>query len=248
MKPTKDNFSKQSKTYAQFRPGYPDGLYDFLFSQLTAFERAWDCGTGNGQVAVKLAERFEVVLATDISEAQLSHAPEKENIMYRVTRAEQTDLPMEFFDLITVGQAMHWFDFEPFFAEAKRVARTGSWMAAWGYGLCEMEGKMNKIIKNFYAGTLDTYWDPERKHIDTAYAEIPFPFLPIPTPELKEEVSWTRDQMEGFFRSWSAVQHYIKATGNDPVDELMKAIKKEWPDGEARTVTFPIFLKMGQMY
>ncbi|MBR9923164.1 MAG: class I SAM-dependent methyltransferase [Bacteroidetes bacterium] len=248
MKPAKDNFSSQSAHYARYRPAYPDALYDWVFAQLTDFERAWDCATGNGQIAQKLAERFEVVLATDISPQQLKHAPKKENVMYRVARAEQTDMPGDFFDLITVGQAMHWFDFEGFFVEAKRVARPGSWMAIWGYELCQMEGKLNAIMHEFYHDVLGDYWDPERKHVDNAYADIPFPFIPVPTPSFKQEMHWTREELEGFFNSWSAVQHYRKAHADDPVEAVMKKMDAAWPSGEKQTVTFPLFLKMGKLH
>ena len=54
----KDNFSKQSSLYAQFRPAYPKELFQFLLPLVPAKNAAWDCGTGNGQVAVKLSRLF----------------------------------------------------------------------------------------------------------------------------------------------------------------------------------------------
>ncbi|MCB0705780.1 MAG: class I SAM-dependent methyltransferase [Saprospiraceae bacterium] len=247
MKPSKDNFSQQADFYARFRPGYPDALFDWVFQQITSFERAWDCGTGNGQIALKLADRFEVVLATDISEAQLDKATPRENIMYRVSRAEQTDMPMEFFDLITIGQALHWFDFDAFFAEAKRVIKPGGWLAAWGYELCTLPEKLNPVIHSFYHDVLGDYWDPERRHVDNAYADIPFPFLVIPTPKFVQTMHWDLEEMEGFLNTWSAVQHYRKATGEDPVKHVMKDLNKLWPSGEKQVVSFPLFLKMGKL-
>ncbi|MEM7040277.1 MAG: SAM-dependent methyltransferase, partial [Bacteroidota bacterium] len=68
----KDNFSHASGNYAKFRPQYPADLYDFIFQHVPDFERAWDCGTGNGQAARALAERFARVEATDISANQLA--------------------------------------------------------------------------------------------------------------------------------------------------------------------------------
>jgi len=70
----KDNFSKQAATYAKFRPSYPTALYDFIFQHTPRFESAWDCGTGNGQVAQALATRFTRVYASDISAGQLAQA------------------------------------------------------------------------------------------------------------------------------------------------------------------------------
>ncbi|MEX0681015.1 MAG: hypothetical protein WD097_06500 [Balneolales bacterium] len=63
----KDNFSEQSNQYAEFRPLYPEELFDFLLSLVPDRYSAWDCGTGNGQVAGQLANYFDKVAATDIS-------------------------------------------------------------------------------------------------------------------------------------------------------------------------------------
>ena len=51
----KDNFSKQADLYSKFRPGYPKKLFDFLLPFVPDKKNAWDCGTGNGQVAAKLS-------------------------------------------------------------------------------------------------------------------------------------------------------------------------------------------------
>lgn len=104
----KDNFSARSADYAQFRPVYPPQLFDFLFENCQNFDCAWDCATGNGQIATVLAERFAQVEATDISENQLKNALLKPNIRYRLGRAEATDFSDHSFDLVTVGQAAHW--------------------------------------------------------------------------------------------------------------------------------------------
>jgi hypothetical protein len=61
----KDNFSAQAATYAQFRPDYPDSLVSFLLTHTANHDAAWDCGTGNGQLALKLASYFRTVYATD---------------------------------------------------------------------------------------------------------------------------------------------------------------------------------------
>lgn len=119
----KDNFSQNSEDYKNFRPNYPKEVFDFIFEHLKNFENAWDVGTGNGQVAVNLSEKFEDVFATDISENQINSAEKKSNIHYSVQPAEKTGFPDNFFDLITVGQAIHWFDFEKFYTEANRVGR-----------------------------------------------------------------------------------------------------------------------------
>lgn len=75
----KDNFSGHSSDYAKFRPEYPAEVYTFLKENLSGSDCAWDCGTGNGQVASRLADFFNLVEATDISQPQLKCHSEKCN-------------------------------------------------------------------------------------------------------------------------------------------------------------------------
>src|SRR5215213_8237924 len=110
--PHKDYFSDQARKYASFRPTYPAELYAFIFKHLNGKHHAWDCATGNGQVATHLALHFKQVSATDISQKQLDEAPKLPNINYSISPAEHTAFPPHSFDLITVGQALHWFDRE----------------------------------------------------------------------------------------------------------------------------------------
>ncbi len=129
MKEPIDQFSRQAKLYQQYRPKYPAELYEFVLANCPSRNRAWDCGTGNGQVATVLAESFNRVYATDISEQQLAHAPNEDHIIYQKMRAESTTFPINYFDLITVAQAIHWFDISAFFREVKRVLKPGGIIA-----------------------------------------------------------------------------------------------------------------------
>src|SRR5438552_13078825 len=113
----KDLFSNQAAIYAQYRPGYPRALFDYIVSFVTEKETAWDCATGNGQAAVELARYFEKVVATDISEKQLQQAIPNEKITYSVSTAEHTPFADNSFNCITVAQAYHWFNFEAFLTE-----------------------------------------------------------------------------------------------------------------------------------
>ena len=62
-----DRFSTQAAAYARYRISYPAALYAWLLPQVPGRRRAWDCATGNGQVAAVLARHFEHVAATDLS-------------------------------------------------------------------------------------------------------------------------------------------------------------------------------------
>src|SRR4030095_11116914 len=135
----KDNFATQSDQYVKFRPTYPDELYQFLLPLVKTKDAAWDCGTGNGQVAQELSKHFKKVYATDISEKQIKNAIQRENIFYKVESAERTSFPDKSFDLITVAQAIHWFDFGAFYKEVERTIKPNGVLAVIGYGLLSID-------------------------------------------------------------------------------------------------------------
>lgn len=248
MKEVKDLFSKQAATYAAFRPVYPNELYEFLFGITENFDTVWDCGTGNGQVANRLSERFATVFATDISEKQLDNAVKKDNIIYKVCRAEASGLADSSVDLITVGTALHWFDLDSFYKEVKRVAKTGASIAVWCYAPFRAEPSLNELVDYFYKDIVGKYWDPERKWVDEEYKTIPFPFEEIPAPKLEIKVNWTKEQWTGYLRSWSAVQHYINDKGTDPVLLIQDRLDGLWQDGEVKELVFPLFIRAGKVH
>lgn len=178
----KDNFSKQSNQYAKYRPTYPNAFFEHLKGLMSTHENAWDCGTGNGQVAVQLANTFENVYASDISASQIANAPILRNVHYSIQAAEQTSFQDDFFDLIVVAQAIHWFDFEKFYDEVRRTAKDGALIVVIGYGRVEISPEIDAIVNHFYHDVIGKYWDAERRYIDENYQTIPFPFEEIKAP------------------------------------------------------------------
>ena len=244
----KDNFSSHASTYAKFRPVYPTELYNFLFSQTQDRQLAWDCGCGNGQVAGVLAEHFEQVEATDISQKQLDEAVKKPNINYQLAPAEKVSMRDGSVDLITVAQAIHWFDFDKFYKEVYRVSKPDSVIAIWCYSLLKVNKEVDAIILHLYENTLgDKYWDAERRYVEEQYQTIPFPFDEIEAPEFAIRVSWTPDHLIGYLSSWSAVQHYIRATNTNPIEDISSALRDAWGKQEQQEVVFPLFTRIGKI-
>lgn len=243
----KDYFSGQASLYAAFRPTYPPELYDFIFRHLENHNLAWDCATGNGQVARALANHFEHVYATDISQQQLDAAVKKENIIYSLASAEKTNFKNDQFDLVTVGQALHWFERVQFYEEVNRVAKSGALVAAWGYGRLYIEPDIDAVVDNFYSNTVGPYWDTARRLVEQEYKQISFPFMEIASPKFYISAEWTPDHLAGYLESWSATQKYIKQHQRSPVPDVIKALSGLWRDGEIKMVQFPVFLKLGRV-
>lgn len=243
----KDNFSFESDKYAKFRPRYPAEFFDFINTVTPKKENAWDCATGNGQIASELATTFKQVYATDISESQIENASKVANIHYSLQRAEKTGFKENWFDLVTVGQAIHWFDFESFYEEVRRTARNGALICAVGYGKIEIEPAINAVINHFYTDIIGEFWDEERRYIDQEYQTIPFPFEEIETPQFEIRELWSFKRLIGYLRTWSAVRHFVNRKGYNPVDDLQNQLEPFWPYAEKKDVCFPLLLRMGRI-
>jgi len=243
----KDNFSDKSELYAKFRPSLPIELFDYLIEMVPARENAWDSATGNGQSAYLISNFFKNVYATDISEEQLKNAAQSPNIHYSKQSAEQTDFEDNFFDFIVVSQAIHWFDFDRFFNEAKRVLKPNGILAIAGYDLPRLSPEINLIIDKLYKEILDGFWDEERQYIDNHYQNIPFPLEEIKIPDFHIRDEWQPEHLIGYLNTWSGLKHFIQEKGFNPVDELGSEIRKAWENSKLQKVTFPVFTRIGRI-
>ena len=249
MKEIKDKFSNQSGYYKKYRPNYPEGLYQDVLKFVINRNECLDCGTGNGQVAVELSKYFRKVCAIDISKKQIDNAEKRENIIYSVERAENTNFNDSQFDLITAGQAVHWFDLKEFNREVKRVSKNGGIISVWGYGLLRITESINKLIDEFYYDIVGPYWNKERKHIDNSYRSIKFDFEEINLIQNWSMIfNWNIKELEGYLNTWSSVQNYkIENGGENPVYEIVEMIRDYWKDNSKKEVRFDIFMRMGRI-
>ena len=241
----KDHFSNQAELYALYRPNYPQELYDYINNKLEIKDLAWDVATGNGQIAFELAKSFKQVFATDISEKQLEQAVQVNNITYSLESAEKCSLPNSSCDLVIVGQAIHWFDFYQFYEEVKRVLKPNGLIILVGYGFHYIDEDIDPISNHFYRNILDGYWEPERRYIDEAYENIPFPFAEIEKPSIKIELPYNLEQYIGYLNTWSATQKFIRVNRSNPVDLIRKKLDRVWKNDESKTVKFPVLMKVG---
>lgn len=239
----KDHFSERAAQYANYRPQYPAELFQFLVDQCRRRELAWDCATGSGQAAVALGEFFESVIATDASEPQIACAIPHANVSYRVATAEASGLEDASVDVLTVGQALHWFDRDRFYAEAGRVLAPGGLLAAWCYGLCHVTDECDGVVDELYSDIVNEFWPPERRLIEERYAGIAMPAAEIEVPRFDMYADWAVDDMLGYLRTWSACSRYRRAHGCDPVALIAGKLHEAWGTG-SRPVLWPLTLRV----
>ena len=243
--PSRDHFAPVAASYAAFRPRYPADLYEWLAEVSPGRERAWDCACGSGQATLDLARRFTRVDATDFSQAQLDEAPAHPRVTYRVAAAEASGFDAAIFDLVTVAQALHWFDATRFYAEARRVLRPGGVLAVWSYAMCSIPAAAgDAMLQHYYHDIVGPYWPAERRHVEDGYLSLGFPTPQLQAPAYTIEVDWTLAQLTGYVRSWSATARYAATHGSDPVAELERALGAQWGDPAARRrVRWPMIVR-----
>jgi SAM-dependent methyltransferase len=241
-------FSAVAREYANFRPGYPSELFAWLAKVSAGREAVWDCGCGSGQASLALAAHFSQVFATDASPAQIAAARPHPLVRYSVAPAENTGLASQSVDLVTVAQALHWFDLPAFYEEARRVARPGALLAVWTYPRPQfVDEGLERCFVDFYDNVVGPFWPPERRHVEAGYRMLPFPFEELEAPAFGLELRWNREQVLGYVSSWSATARYREARHQDPVPLLRDALADVWGGEPLATVRMPIAMRAGKV-
>lgn len=242
-----DHFAPQAASYASFRPTYPPELIRAVAALAPERTVAWDCATGSGQAALLLSDHFDHVIATDASAKQIAHARSAPNVEYRIAPAEHTGLPDASVDLVTVAQALHWFNVEAFYREVDRVLRPSGVLAVWMYFRFTESPDVDAVVEWFYSDRVGRYWPPERRHVESGYATLGFPYPPESVGTFAIESWLDRNALVGYVASWSAVARCRAAEARDPVPELDARLAEVWPDpSEKRRIVWPLLLKAGR--
>ena len=240
-----DHFSAHAHAYARHRPLYPRELFLWLASNAPNRSLAWDAGTGNGQVAVALAEHFERVIATDASSDQLTHAIAHERVEYRNEPVGHASLRDASVDSITAGAAAHWFDLEGFYRDVRRVAKSGALVALFSYGPRDFS---DPLVRHFTEDVLAGYWPERIQYVHDRYTTIPFPFEEVAAPPFVMTAEWNLYELLAFLETWSASQRYLHERGTRATDVIAQDVARNWTDPmERRRFECPLFMRAGRV-
>ena len=183
-------------------------------------------------------------MATDASEQQIASADAHRKIEFRVAPAESSGIDAQSVDLITVAQALHWFDIKRFFDEACQVLKPGGVLAVWAYERCHVSPECNEVLEKIFA-EVESYWPPERDIVEGHYHDVTMPMPEIAVEAFEMQLEWTAAEMISYMRTWSATQRYIRANGSDPVAQFERELSQKWGD-KKRDMRWPLTLKVGQ--
>ncbi|MDX1523117.1 MAG: class I SAM-dependent methyltransferase [Anaerolineae bacterium] len=240
-------FNEKSADYARIRPRYPDELYRYLAGLCRDHRVVWDCACGNGQVAVDLVDYFKRVYATDVSQQQIANALKKPRISYDVVPAEATPFDDDLFDLVSVAQALHWFEYDRFWPEVKRVLKPGGIFAAWGYSFFTINSPIDAALRDTLLASIDPFWDERNRLLWNHYRDVPFPFEKLTPPTIPLVLDWTLDELFAYLLTWSAVRRCIEQAGDGFVSDAYTRLGRLWGDPQnRRKVTMDFCLLVGK--
>lgn len=240
-----DHFGGHADAYQRHRPDYPPSLFDCIREHSPRLGVAWDAGTGGGQAAVVLESCFDHVIGTDASFDQLRAGSRRAVV---ASAAEAPPLADSSVDVVTVAQALHWFDLDRFYAAVRRVVRRPGLIAAWSYGMPSVSPAIDRSIRHFHDQVVGRFWPARRRHVIRGYRDLDFPFPPIVAPDLEVEARWNLEGLRGYLATWSAAQRFVRATGDDPLGSIETPLASAWGDVQAsRVVRWPLTLLLGRI-
>jgi SAM-dependent methyltransferase len=243
-----DHFSTHATDYARYRPTYPPALFETIANVAPSREVAWDVGCGNGQASIALAKYFDNIEASDASPQQIAAATKHPRVRYHVSPAETTFLAPHSVDAILIAQALHWFDFEGFYAVVHEVAKPNAIIVAAMYDLAQITPDIDHLIHLFYRGDIEPYWPGDRRHIDTQYRSVPWPFDPVTLMIPPMTKRWSLDDLIGYLGTWSAVKRYMADGHSDPLPGLRRQLQPLWGDASIRDIQWTLHMLAGRVH
>jgi SAM-dependent methyltransferase len=242
-------FSKQGIGYLAARPTWPNELFTYLAELCPNRKRAWDCATGNGQVAIKLSTHFKEVFATDISADMIKLGVQRKNVIYKVGAAEKCQLPSKSVNLITGGHAAQWIDLDRFYDEVRRVAIPGAVLSLFGFRDVLVSADVDKIVSRYIHELLGPFWQEKNKDLnDSKLTNLHFPFQEIAHPEFAIRLSCLPERLLTLLDSYSAAQGFLEYHRQLPSDFIREELIEAWGGpNRLRKIQLPVHLRVGRV-
>ncbi|XP_042229481.1 putative methyltransferase DDB_G0268948 [Homarus americanus] len=230
------------------------------------FTAAIDVGCGSGQSTHILSPHFTSVTGLDISQAQITEATKLgtgTNVFFKVSGAEKLPFSECSLQLVTAGQACHWFDLPKFYEEVDRILVPGGVLALYGYAFPQpiygdLTEKLYDIINYVYEKDTGGYWGSGRKDVDAAYSHQKFS-IPYSSNTRDDthyvDKSATVAELTGYITSWSGFQNFKAKNGDVAAQEILDRFQNRImstlnlttsPEDTQLCLRFKFFLIMGR--
>lgn len=200
--------SFDAASYLRYRPTYSQSLISHVlrYAEPKKGALALDLGCGPGQATILLSASgaFSEVIGMDPSRGMIEAAETalkgdlapllgERSAAEAIARVKETSIKYQqgsaedlsrfesnSFDLVTAGQAAHWFKHDIVYNELARVVKPGGTVAYWGYAFMFIPDApaASQQILSLGTETLGAYWEPGRAGCDSLYDLVPFPAGP----------------------------------------------------------------------
>lgn len=184
-----ERFTNRVQAYVRYRPSYPDEMLQTLSEEagLSAASVVADIGAGTGISTEMLLRSGCSAIAVEPNAAMRAAAEARlaSHSGFRAVAgtAESTGLPTNSVDLVTAGQAIHWFDPEPSRREFARILKPGRKAAFfWNTRLTDATPflrEYERLLRRFgtdYEEVTVRIFDPQRlgSYLRAGYAAFRF--------------------------------------------------------------------------
>ena len=230
----KKRFSSRVENYIKYRPSYPPEIIDFLTDEKVLSKQSIvaDIGSGTGILSELFLKNGNKVFGVEPN-TEMRRAAEKILEIYPdfvsiSSSAENTSLMSNSIDLITVGQAFHWFDIIKTRIEFKDILKSdGNIVLIWN-----TRRKTGKGFSSQYEQFITQYGtDYEQVRKNEGNVNEFFKY--------KKKVFFNYQDLDfeglkGRLLSVSYIPLEDNPTHEDMINELVKLFKKNEQNGKIR--------------
>lgn len=212
------HFVGTASFYAEFRPGYPEGLWDSLITKAKVDERSrvLDLGCGPGTATLPLAKRAGNVTGVDLDAGMVRHGQRLAeeggitNVEWVNVPAESVDYPDHYFQLIVSASAFHWMDRTRVATKCLSMLSEDGVLALLGNPTPLMQVRERTGVGAAIAEVQDRWFGRSYYVLDTDELERPevilhqSGFRDVSVTYVPQVQEWTVERLLGFLRSTSS--------------------------------------------
>ena len=184
----------------------------------------------------------------DGSANQLASAQPHPRVQYVCAVAEELPVDDHSVSLVAAAQAVHWFDFERFNAECRRVLAPDGVVAVWTYEKFRATPAVDAVMDRFYYEVVGPYWPPERRYVDEGYRTLPFPWREATTRHLFHCATTGRSSrcLVTSPRGRPCCGFAMRIRATTRLLALRAQLATHWPVGGTLRLVWPIHLRLGR--
>jgi len=202
--------SEAAERYSRGRPFYHPltihKIIEFL-GESFQWEKILDMACGTGLSSRALLETGAEIWAVDASDEMLQRAYKSTRIQYLQGSAEKLPFEESFFDIITVGSGVHWFEIDSFLKDSARVLKEKGWIILFeNYFNSEMENvpEFNSWYSEVYklkfpSPPRNTHYDYSDKNINSKG------FRWVNQMDFKNSIQLTKEELILYFTTQSNI-------------------------------------------